>query len=286
MQGKIKKLGALASTYCAMCTLKHMKITNLFREKINTEFKENTMIKNTGEADVVKSELLTEHYFKIIVNEQELMSLVCTQNDLVELALGRLISEGMINSADDVDMIYICEQGLRAKIFLKPGLKIEDIEKGNEVASCCTDNKSYFKTTKLPSKLENKLEIKNEEIFALAKLFNDDSKIHKLTQGTHCAYIFHKGAFVKSFEDIGRHNALDKAIGHIYLNEINPSECILFTTGRVPVDMVRKAIYAKIGALVSKAVPTIDATILAKEYNLNLICRAWQDSFQIFNKAE
>ena len=118
-----------------------MKITNLFREKINTEFKENTMIKNTGEADVVKSELLTEHYFKIIVNEQELMSLVCTQNDLVELALGRLISEGMINSADDVDMIYICEKGLRAKIFLRTGLKIEDIEKGNEVASCCTDNK-------------------------------------------------------------------------------------------------------------------------------------------------
>lgn len=259
-----------------------MKINNLFHEKTNTEFQENTLIKNTGETETVNSELLIEHYFKIIVNEQEMMSLVCTQNDLVELAVGRLISEGMINSADDIESIYICEKGLRARIFLASGIKIEDVQAANEVASCCSDNKSYFKTTKLPGKLKNNTQIKKEDIFALAQFFNDDSKIHKLTQGTHAAYIFHNGKVIKSFEDIGRHNALDKAIGHIYMNKINPSECILFTTGRVPVDMVRKAIYARIGTLVSKAVPTVDATILAREYNLNLICRAWPDSYQIF----
>ena len=69
------------------------------------------------------------------------------------------------------------------------------------------------------------------------------------------------------------------------MNNIKSEECMVFTTGRVPVDMARKAIFAKPGAIVSKAVPTIDAVKLAKEYNLNLICRAWQDSFQVFNKS-
>jgi FdhD protein len=101
----------------------------------------------------------------------------------------------------------------------------------------------------------------------------------------HAAYLYKDGKVVTLFEDIGRHNALDKIIGYIYLNNIKSEDCIVFTTGRVPVDMVRKAIYAKLGALVSKAVPTVDAVNLAKEYNLNLICRAWQDSFQIFNKS-
>ena len=102
----------------------------------------------------------------------------------------------------------------------------------------------------------------------------------------HAAYLYKDGKVVTLFEDIGRHNALDKIIGYIYLNNIKSEDCIVFTTGRVPVDMVRKAIYAKLGALVSKAVPTVDAVSLAKEYNLNLICRAWQDSFQIFNKSK
>lgn len=86
-------------------------------------------------------------------------------------------------------------------------------------------------------------------------------------------------------EDIGRHNALDKCIGYALLEQLDLSECILFTTGRVPTDMVQKVIAAGIPVLASKAVPTDQAIELAKKYHLNLICRAWPDRMEIYHDA-
>lgn len=263
-----------------------MKIKNLYKEKSNTEYESNILYKANGETEEVSTELLVEHYTTLYINDVEVATLVCTGTSIVELVIGRIISEGILKSIEDIDSIYICEKASRARVFLKEGVDFsKNVEKSVDVASCCQDNKSYFKTSNLPEKLVSKLVIKEEDVFNLAKAFAVDSKIHKMTSGTHAAYLYKDGKVLVSFEDIGRHNAMDKVIGYIHLNNINPEECMIFTTGRVPVDMARKAIYAKIGALISKAVPTVDAVTLAKEYNLNLICRAWQDSFQIFNKG-
>ena len=263
-----------------------MKIKSLYKEKSNTEFEKNLLHKADGEISEVETELLIEHYTTLYINDIEVATLVCTGTSIVELAIGRIISEGILTDINLIDNIYICEKASRARVYLKEGATfINNVNKSTDVASCCQDNKSYFKSNILPDKLKSNIQIKDEDIFNLANAFAIDSKIHKMTSGTHAAYLYKDGKVIISFEDIGRHNAMDKVIGYIYLNNINPEECIVFTTGRVPVDMVRKAIYGRIGALVSKAVPTVDAVALAKEYNLNLICRAWQDSFQIFNKS-
>ena len=75
-----------------------------------------------------------------------------------------------------------------------------------------------------------------------------------------------------SCEDIGRHNALDKAVGSMLLAGVPLSECVLYTSGRVPMDMVRKAIRAGVPALVSKTMPTVQSLELAQEYGLQLLC--------------
>lgn len=263
-----------------------MKIKNLYKEKQNTDFETNILHKNNGEIEETSTELLIEHYSTLYINDIEVAKLVCTGTSIVELAIGRIVSEGLLRDLSLIDNIYVCEKASRVRVFLKDGVNFsKDWDKSTEVASCCQDNKSCFVSTKKPDKLENCIKVKAEDVFNLANAFAIDSKIHKMTSGTHAAYLYKDGKVIISFEDIGRHNALDKIIGYIYLNDIKAEECIVFTTGRVPVDMARKAIYAKLGALVSKAVPTVDAVNLAKEYNLNLICRAWQDSFQVFNES-
>ena len=119
----------------------------------------------------------------------------------------------------------------------------------------------------------------------MAKDFVKDSKIHRRTQGTHSCYLVVEGEVVFQAEDLGRHNAMDKAIGYAVRNGYNRQDCMLFTTGRVPTDMVQKVVFAGIPILVSKSVPTDEAVAMAQRYNLTLICKAWPDKFQLYHMA-
>lgn len=261
-------------------------IINNQSDKLEVSKKVSQKIVNAdGSVETKESTIVSEHFIELIINENLAARLVCTPSCLTELVLGRMVSEGYINCADDVESIYICNYGSRAKVFLKKEIILE--EAAENEPTCCTDNRVLLKNTvDEPFSRLQKTEWKSEWIFDLANEFASGSMIHRATKGTHCCYLSVNGKIVYAAEDIGRHNAMDKAIGYAVLNGFDRKECILFTTGRVPTDMVKKVIKAGIPVLVSKAVPTDAAVLMASNYNLTLICRAWPDRYEIFNEAE
>ena len=119
------------------------------------------------------------------------------------------------------------------------------------------------------------------DVFALCAHFAQDTELHQKTFGTHSCYLMQQGKVVFSASDIGRHNALDKAVGYAAIHQLDRASCMLYTTGRVPIDMVEKVIMAKIPVLVSKAVPTDKAIELAHSYGITLLFSAWPDGFEI-----
>lgn len=243
---------------------------------------DGTAVKESDEEEIA---VVHEHFMDLVVNERLVAKLVCTPANLTELVLGRLMTEGMISGIEDVESIYICEFGSTAKVFLKKDVVFRNTMENEP--TCCTGNQILLKNVPV-DELQRlpKTKWKKEWIFGLANEFSGGSKIHKITKGTHGCYLGVKGDIVFACEDIGRHNALDKAVGFAVMKGYKPDECILFTTGRVPTDMVKKAVAARIPVLVSKAVPTDAAVEMAKAYNLTLICRAWPDRYEIFNEAE
>lgn len=273
-----------------------MVIDNLFHAAEVSRLVPETAVNADGSTMNRECRIVAEHSMEVFVNEKLVLKLVCTPSNLAELVIGRLISEGYIESADDVEMVYICSSGKRARVFLKEsaGAALNLIRTVEEEPTCCTDNRVFLRNENprisehhgsgLIQKLE-KSEWKSEWIFALANEFASGSRIHKATQGTHSCYLSVCGEIVFACEDIGRHNAMDKAIGYASIQGIKPENCILFTTGRVPTDMVRKVIMSRIPVLVSKSVPTDAAIEMARAYNLTLICKAWPDRYEIFHKA-
>ncbi len=252
--------------------------------------------------------VLHEHTIEITVDLMLFAKLVCTPRQLPELVIGRLKTSSLIQSVEDVKRLFICAKGNLAEVSLQSkesrrsvvhnsrheleGTSVADstlastpevestlVSAPETEATCCSANHQYLQASDKSLKKLPGTEPDVSAVFTLAGYFKKDSAIHKTTNGTHSAYLRTGDGSIFSFEDIGRHNALDKAVGYMLLNGYEAGECMLYTTGRVPVDMVEKAIASGIPVLVSKSVPTAEAVALAKEYSLTLLCKAWPDSF-------
>lgn len=241
-----------------------------------------TMYKRDGMMLQRHSMVITEHTVEVFVNDRLAMRLVCTPSYLKELIVGRCITAGYIKSPTDIEQLYICESGHTAKVFLKESCTEFLSEEIGIEPSCCTANQVFLKQEAVLLRHLESTEWEPEWVFELTEAFREDSVLHRTTQGTHSAYLAMAGKVLFSAEDIGRHNALDKVVGYMYLHDLAPEKCMLFTTGRLPRDMVIKAAAARIPLLISKAVPTAEGITAAKQYGVTLICRAWPDSFEVF----
>ena len=89
--------------------------------------------------DGTEATVPAEHAAAIYVNEQPAFRVVCTPALLPQLALGRLLTEGWIASADEVEQIAVCAEGAKVQVYLRHPLPTRRAA-AQEVASCCTDN--------------------------------------------------------------------------------------------------------------------------------------------------
>lgn len=223
--------------------------------------------------DGTERTLAAEHAAAILVNEQPAFRVVCTPELLPQLALGRLLTEGWINSADEVERVAVCAQGLKISVQLRHPLAAAE-QAGQEVPSCCTDNLTLASPVQLPPLAPvPQREIPAAWVDALADAMGQGLPLYRATHAVHSCLLLRAGRILYRCEDLGRHNALDKAVGCALTEGVPLAECVLFTSGRVPVDMVRKTIRAGVPALVSKSMPTVQSLELAEEYGLKLFIR-------------
>ena len=223
-----------------------------------TEKLKTTVLYPDGKTESGTLDVISEHVLNVIINGQPSLKLVCTAECLDELVMGRLLTDGFIRSADDVNKMVFDDEKTSVEVFLNAlGDAAESLQH-------------------LPD-----VKIVPEYVFGLTSEFAKGSKLHDATKGNHVCILASCGKTLFMSEDIGRHNAVDKVVGYALLNRISLADCMLFISGRVPVDMVEKVIAAGVPVLVSKSVPTKESAELAREYGLKLVCRAWPDKCDI-----
>lgn len=242
-------------------------------------------IGRNGDCRTETEPILKEHLMDVYINGQLTMKLICIPQFLAELVLGRLLTEGIIHSAREVGQIYVCAYGSRAKVHLKEVKRKNTGEDYIETTpSCCTGNhilNDHFQSQE-PIRPVTPIPWRAEQVFALADRFAEGMPIHQKTWATHSCFLAHKDRLLFECEDIGRHNALDKAIGYALRHDIDLKECIIYSSGRIPTDMAIKAVRAGIPLLASKASPSREAVKLAERYDLTLVCAARRDRMKLF----
>lgn len=233
-------------------------------------------IKRTGETSNEHGVLLKEHAMDVYVSVcptkesgvdslgagEFYASVVCTEELLEELVIGRLVCDGMIKSLEEVKSL--------------------EVSGDHSVADVEIVQKELLNFPGEDSCGHLQIIYPNEWIFAMADVMAAGMPLHEKTWSVHSCYLFRQGELLFCCEDISRHNAVDKVIGYAVKNRIELSQCALYTSGRVPADMIDKVIVAGIPVLVSKGMPTMQAVELAKEAKVTLICGARQDQMRIY----
>lgn len=120
---------------------------------------------------------------------------------------------------------------------------------------------------------------------ALASLeaMRDSQPLRDRTRTSHAAALWDaQGRLISVAEDIGRHNALDKAIGKAFLDELLPTCALLILSSRVSYELVQKAARARIPVILAISRPTGLAVELASSLNIGLACLAPDDGIFVF----
>lgn len=224
-----------------------------------------------SEGDSAPVQVASEHWMDVTINERPAMRVICTPEHLDELVAGRLLTEGLIQSAEDILKIFICQLGQRARVYLRSETEIQLSEKeSSDIGTCCTDNRTMLERRGDLKPVEPVV-WKHEWLLQLAERMRGEEPLYKATHAVHSCYLAQGERILCCREDIGRHNALDKVIGWACIQGIDLRQCLLFTTGRLPSDMVSKAIRSGVPALASKTYPSDLGIRLAKEAHLTLI---------------
>ena len=129
---------------------------------------------------------------------------------------------------------------------------------------------------------ESSPDITPDRIHSLARVFLDHEGIHTYTSAAHLAILARGDGVLCIREDISRHCAIDKVVGYAVLNGTDLNECMIYTSGRVQEDTVKKLVNARIPVLISKSAPTLKAVELADGCGITLIGRAWPDGYEVY----
>ena len=245
------------------------------------------VVKPGGDSARLSYATQLEHVVRVYANGVQVMKLTCSPNRIVELVVGRLFTENMVSGIEDIDEICLSERSDRVDVYLANGSAPLSLGERVvvDVGTCYVDSRTQSSMDVRDEDLPKVEPIpwRAEDVFALARVFESDTPMHRRTFGAHSCYLARGNEVLFCCEDLGRHNAFDKVVGSALINGIDLRECIVFTSGRVPTDMLLKAVRARIPIMVSKAVPTDLAVNMAQEHKLTLICSAHSDSFVVVN---
>jgi len=241
------------------------------------------------------SALAPEYPLEIQVNERRVALLMCTPYDLEELAIGYLFARGMITGLDDVLTIGLCPDRSKIKIEVTGELEPGSLGLGEVVASGCGSglvlNQAFLARPPLPDGWT--IELRRLTMWARAMF--EQAELYKATGGLHCAALASEpasggaddvpGLWVVR-EDVGRHNAIDKAIGRGLLDGADFARSCLLTSGRIAADMALKAIGAGVPVVASRSIPTTSAYEIAAKSGLTLVGRIGSSDPTVYTRPE
>jgi FdhD protein len=209
----------------------------------------------------------------IILNDQELVTLLCSPADLKYLAVGFLYSEGLLTSKEEIKKILVDdERGVVRVGTVEEKELAQDVLFKRIISTGCGRGASFYSTADAASqKVESLMEISTDEVFTLVNEFQHGSHLYLTTHGVHSAALCDRKNILVFGEDIGRHNAIDKIFGKCLLEDMPTDNRVIITSGRITSEILHKVSKRGIPIIISISAPTNLGVRIADSLGITLV---------------
>src|SRR5437762_13518558 len=233
--------------------------------------------KRDGKLEYLPDDLTIEEPLEIRVGRRVLATTMRTPGHDEELAAGFLVSEAVVRRREEIAKISTDGENT-VVVDLAAGLKLKlnSIQRFGTISSSCgLCGKTSIEAIRqnFPAIRATALRIDIETLLSLPEKLRDAQSDFAHTGGIHAAGIFDVNGELKiAREDIGRHNAVDKAIGRAFLDGLVPLDShVLLVSGRTSFEIIQKALAAGIPIVAAVSAPSSLAVEFARDSNQTLI---------------
>ena len=207
----------------------------------------------------------------IILNRQELRTLLCTPVDLEYLAIGFLFSEGWLRNNEEIQKITVDERRGVVRVETGEDTLANRLSDQKLMTSSSGRGDLTHDALNLRAKVNSQISMPAHRILALVKRFQRQSQLFKASGGAHSAALCNERDILAFSEDIGRYNAIDKVLGSCIMNGIPTANHVIITSGRISSEVVLKVTRMDVSILVSRCAPTDRSVRLAIDSGATLI---------------
>ncbi|MCF7919317.1 MAG: formate dehydrogenase accessory sulfurtransferase FdhD [Candidatus Cloacimonetes bacterium] len=238
-----------------------------------------------GIFEMLTDVVIREISFTIYINGQRLTAMACLPENLTALALGFLLSEGLVLHMKEIISSTFSQEDYSINFELQiPSARLSNFFQTGEKTSGCGSSLTSALTGSREAFPPFKIDL--DSVLQLMQQFQHNSVLFQQTGGVHSAGLVHNEEIVFFADDIGRHNAVDKVAGMALQKEKNLNEHYLLCSGRISSEIVKKCVRLGIPLIVSQSAATSEAIHLGWKYKVYIIGFTRGKRFNIYTGFE
>ena len=224
----------------------------------------------------IATSVVTERPLTLFLNAREIVTMMTIGDHPDLLAVGYLLNQNMLRADDEITAIEHAEDIDTIVVRTRRQTDYEDKLKKKIQTSGCAQGTVFGDLMEEFDKIElnRDARLKTSWLYALTHKINTAPSLYLKAGAIHGCVLAQEDQVLVYMEDVGRHNAVDKIAGYMFLNGIKPEDKIFYTTGRLTSEMVIKTVKMRIPVLVSRSGFTAWGVDLAQKSGLTLVGRA------------
>lgn len=229
-----------------------------------------------------------EYPVTLHVNDEELLTIQLTPVHLEDWTVGFLFGEGMITRSEDVEKIIIDEPHGMIWVDIKGEVKRRTQEERKRyLTSGCGKGVTFSSVQDAFSlrPVQPGLTVTQDYLVNCMRHMYKHAELYQETGGMHAAVAATSQEPLLVREDIGRHNAVDKVIGALLKMDVNPTDLLIATTGRISYEMVTKVARFGGSMVASRTAATDQAVRLAERLGLEVVGYIRGQMMQVFTEG-